>query len=209
MVWLVRSCCECAVKKQNGTKAAKKNVNFFSIGNVIKQDTDFRVYKLPKLNTLQQIGYKMRCFFSWLFVFCSALGCASAKPSGKIKQGIDGYIQEVKGNRMPSPDIKPAPPKGISTTVYIYELTNINQTERIGTSPFYKALHTKLVQTVTSDSTGHFSVSLPVGQYSLFTKVEGKYYANNFDAQNNIAPVQVNKKKLTKVNFLISAAAVF
>lgn len=126
-----------------------------------------------------------------------------------IEQGIEGVVREAKGNQMPSPDRAPAPPKGIGTTVYIYELTNVSQTQRVDVSPFYQNITTRFVDSVATDSSGHFAVSLPPGDYSLFTKVKELFYANNFDAQNNIAPVKVEEKKVAKVNILISADAVY
>ena len=43
------------------------------------------------------------------------------------KTGIEGYIFRISGNRMPSPDAKLSPPKGIKTVLYIYQLTAISQ----------------------------------------------------------------------------------
>ena len=126
-----------------------------------------------------------------------------------VKQGLSGYIKEVVGNQMPSPDIQPVEPKGVQTTLYIYESTNISQVERLGNSSFYNAVHTKLIKSVESDSLGYFITPLPVGAYSLFTKVDGKFYANSFDSRNNIAPTNVEENKLTKVNFVISARATY
>lgn len=154
----------------------------------------------------------MKYFFSCFCLLFSAFSCTSSKKAtsaATIEQGIEGFVQEAKGNLMPSPGREPASPKSISTTVYIYELTNVVQTQRVDVSPFYQSVSTKFVQSVTSDSTGYFSVPLPPGDYSLFTKVKGLFYANNFDAQNNIAPVKVEEKKVAKVNILISADAVF
>jgi hypothetical protein len=150
----------------------------------------------------------MKSFFT-LLCFLVIIGCASSKKNGSKSQGIEGYIREVKGNQMPSPGIKLPEPKGLSATLYIYELTNVNQTQRIGTSPFYDNIQTKFVDSVASDSSGHFVVALSPGSYSLFTKVKGKFYANNFDTGNNIMPVKVERNKYTKVEFLISAGAVY
>ena len=148
-------------------------------------------------------------FFFTLLCFLGMFGCSSSKKSRSNYQGIDGYIREVKGNRMPSPGVKLPEPKGISTTLYIYELTNVSQTQRVGTSPFYDNILTKFVASVDSDSSGHLVAKLSPGNYSLFTKVKGKFYANNFDTENNIMPVKVEKNKVTKVDFLISAGAVY
>ena len=150
-------------------------------------------------------------FFAFLFLGCFFIACSSPKQvmASALRQGVKGRVYEVSGNQMPSPDAPPPAPKGISTTVYIYELTNISQTERINTSPFYKTIRTRFIQSVTSDSTGYFSIALPAGNYSLFTKVDGRFYANNFDTANNIAAVTVEENKVSESNIKISAKAVY
>jgi hypothetical protein len=116
------------------------------------------------------------------------------------KTGIEGYIFRVSGNRMPSPDVKLSPPKGIAATLYIYELTNLSQLSRVAETAFYSNIRTRLVKTTQSDASGYFSVSLPPGQYSLFTKKNDLFYANYFDGQNNVAPVKVSPGKVTQIN---------
>ena len=114
--------------------------------------------------------------------------------------GIQGYIFKVSGNRMPSPDVKLSPPKGIPATLYIYELTNLSQLTRVSETAFYSSIKTRLIKSTQSDASGYFSVSLPPGQYSLFTKKDNLFYANYFDGQNNVAPVKVSLGKVTQVN---------
>src|SRR5277367_3864017 len=116
------------------------------------------------------------------------------------KTGLEGYIFRISGNRMPSPDVKLSPPKGIKAVLYIYELTSLSQVTKKGESAFYSSIHTRLVQTVTSDENGYFFTSLPPGEYSVFTKKDALYYANNFDGDNHIAPVKVVLHKVTQVN---------
>ena len=125
------------------------------------------------------------------------------------KTGLEGYIFRISGNRMPSPDAKLSPPKGIKAELYIFELTSLNQVVRQGETAFYSSIRTKLVQTVTSDDTGYFFASLSPGEYSLFTKKDALYYANNFDGDNHIAPVRVVSHKLTQVNVNIDYDAVY
>jgi hypothetical protein len=124
-------------------------------------------------------------------------------------QGIEGYVYRISGNQMPSPDIKPTPPKGIKTTLYIFDLTNLDQTIRQGQSSFYLSVKTKLVKKIETDTSGYFKVKLPVGHYSLFTKKGTLFYANWFDGNNNIAPVQVLPQKLTRVEFKIDYDAYY
>jgi hypothetical protein len=119
------------------------------------------------------------------------------------EQGVEGYAYRVSGNQMPSPDIKPSQPKGTMVSVYIYELTNINQVSRLGQSAFYKAIRTKFVRKLETGADGHFAVQLPAGSYSFFTKENELFYANWFDARNNIAPVSVMPGKLTRIEIRI------
>jgi len=125
------------------------------------------------------------------------------------KTGIEGYIFRISGNRMPSPDAKLSPPKGIKAVLYVYELTSLGQVTRVGESAFYSSIHTRLVQSVTSDESGYFFLILPPGEYSLFTKKDAFYYANNFDGNNHIAPVKVISHKVSQVNINIDYDAVY
>jgi hypothetical protein len=115
------------------------------------------------------------------------------------KCGIQGYVYEVKGNQMPSPDEKREPPRGIKTDVYIYELTRSSQVVPDERSGFYKSINTRLVKQVSTNEKGFFKVKLPPGKYSVFTKVDSLFYANLFDQDNSIYPVEVQKKKMTDI----------
>jgi hypothetical protein len=138
----------------------------------------------------------------------SQINAYMAKPTCK-NQGIEGYVYRISGNHMPSPNIKTSSPKGIKTTVYIYERTNLNQVDRQGQSAFYLSIKTKLVKKAESDTSGYIKVQLPPGQYSLFTKKDTLFYANWFDKDNNIAPVEVVSKKLTKVEIRMDYDATY
>jgi hypothetical protein len=125
------------------------------------------------------------------------------------KTGIEGYIFRISGNQMPSPNINLSPPKGIKTVLYIYELTSFNQVDRKGKSGFFINIRTHLVQTVTSDDRGYFFTSLPPGEYSLFTKKDALFYANNFDGNDHIAPVKVISHKVTQIHVNVDYDAVY
>jgi hypothetical protein len=143
-----------------------------------------------------------------LLAFSQLILLTSAHSQGK-KTGLEGYIFRITGNRMPSPDAKLSPPKGIKAVLYIYELTSLSQVTKQGESAFYSSIRTRLVQTVTSNDNGYFFASLPPGEYSLFTKKDALYYANNFDGDNHIAPVKVLPHKVTQVNVNIDYEAVY
>jgi hypothetical protein len=140
-----------------------------------------------------------------MFLLMTALSSSAQinKTIPSITQGITGYVYFVSGNQMPSPGKKPSPPKGIKTTVYICQLTNISQVTRQGQSAFYSSIKTKIIKETESDSTGYFSVQLEPGMYSLFTKTSGVFYANIFDGNNNIAPAKVIPQKITEMKISI------
>jgi hypothetical protein len=138
--------------------------------------------------------------------------CSSIKSKSLRKlpqQGIEGYVYRVSGNQMPSPDRKLSPPKGIKTTLYIFELTNLGQVIRQGQSAFYLSIKTKLISKIQTDTNGYFKISTEQGRYSLFTKKNELFFANWFDKDNNIAPAEVLQGKMTKVEFTVDYDAVY
>lgn len=123
------------------------------------------------------------------------------------QQGIKGKVYHVSGNQMPSPDLPPAKPKGMQATLYVYELTNINQVSVAGS--FYKNISTRLVKEITTDEKGYFKAKLQPGVYSLFLKKDNLFYSNIFDDKNNIHPFEVKKGKWTKEDFKADYGAVY
>jgi hypothetical protein len=126
-------------------------------------------------------------------------------------QGVKGVVLWKAGNFMPSPDTKSPLPKGmpIVREIWIYELTNQNQTEVSEEATFYKKINAKLIKKVKSGKDGRFVVSLPVGQYSVFAKEEKGFYANLFDDAMNLNPLTINKKKWTRIEVVIDYEAVY
>lgn len=149
-------------------------------------------------------------FISFLFaaLFLSFIN-PSLTPLSRKKQGLEGYVYRISGNQMPSPDRPASKPKGIKTALYIYELTNLSQVSREDHSAFYSAIQTRFVKEIETDSSGYFKTYLPAGRYSLFAKKDSLFYANWFDGDNNIAPVVVLPKKITKVEFKIDYDAYY
>lgn len=157
----------------------------------------------------------MRLHLSILAVFYMMLisiACHSIKKSTSvpnIDQGIRGQVLEVKGNQMPSPDAPPSKGHGVNTEVYVFEPTNIKEVERINGTSEYKAIHRKIIKTVKTDSAGRFAVDLPPGTYSLFIRLNGHYYSNLFDVDNNIGIVTVEPNRVSQVNITISSKATY
>ncbi len=115
--------------------------------------------------------------------------------------GIEGSVYSVSGNQMPSPHRKPGFRKGVRSTIYVFTLTGSDQVTRLADSPYYySAIKTRMVRRADTDSNGYFSLLLPAGSYSIFTKIGDLYYASRRDDKNHIAPVDVSPGKMTRVD---------
>ncbi|RIJ37449.1 carboxypeptidase-like regulatory domain-containing protein [Pontibacter oryzae] len=123
-----------------------------------------------------------------------------------VEQGITGKVLWVAGNQMPSPDAPPSKGRGVQRTMYVYELTNSSQTTSTD-GVFHANIQAKLVAQFTTDANGSFSVSLEPGKYSLFSKEEKGFYANQYDGENNVFPIEVQQGQVTNVEFQINYQA--
>ena len=95
---------------------------------------------------------------------------------------------------------------GVAATICVFELTNDSQVVRQGTSPYCQAVHTRLIRQTNTDDKGNFSILLPPGTYSVFTKQGDLFYATRRDEKNNIAPVEVLPGKMTRVDCRVESA---
>ena len=149
----------------------------------------------------------MKYLFILLPVCLTLLSFLPAKNESCHRSGIKGYVFRVSGNQMPSPDLPPSKPKGMETTLLIYELTNTSQVIKVG--DFYRTISTKLVEEIRTDENGFFKIKLKPGIYSLFVKKDDLFYSNVFDGHNNIHPVEVKKGKWTQEDFKADYGAVY
>ncbi len=151
--------------------------------------------KLPALNALAAA-----------FIICLLAAFIPVPPA---RQGIEGTVYLVAGNQMPGPGISRPAPKGFKTTLYVYELTGMSQVAKKGEASFYSSIRTRLVKKILTNSKGRFTLQLPPGRYSLFTKKGPLFFANTFDDKNNIAPVEVLRNKMTKADVQVNYNAVY
>jgi len=141
----------------------------------------------------------LKLLYIWLL--STTTGCAGHIARSSGGQGIEGTVFSVGGNLMPAPNRKPSIPKeGVRATVCIYELTNISQVDKVGETPYYRAIHTRLIRQVDTDDKGRFKVLLPAGHYSLFTKKGDLFYASRRNEKNDLAPAEVLPGKMTKTD---------
>ncbi|MGB3584935.1 MAG: N-acetylmuramoyl-L-alanine amidase [Tunicatimonas sp.] len=128
-----------------------------------------------------------------------------------IQQGVAGQVRWYEGNLMPTITEGSAEPNRqgypIQRTLRIYELTH--RDEAVKKSRFFQAIQTKLVTEVTTDSSGKFALSLPVGQYSLLVEEPDGLFANQFDGAGNIAPFSVQADSVTQLEVKVDYRAVY
>lgn len=144
-----------------------------------------------------------------ILLLSSLLLVSFASPEFCRRTGIRGRVLLVQGNQMPSPDQPPPVPQGFQTTLYVYELTNISQVAREGSSAFYSSVATPLIKEIKTGKDGRFKVKLKPGAYSLFVKKGGLFYSSQFDQHNNIHPIEVKDGKMTEVEFQANYDAVY
>jgi hypothetical protein len=150
--------------------------------------------------------------FRLFYLLLLVAGCCTTKSQttlNNMQQGIKGQVLELTGNQMPGPGKQVDPGRPLKTTIYIYEATTLSQVERQNEEPLYSAIRSKFVKSFESDKDGFFVTDLAPGKYSIFTKVDGKFFANTFDGQGIIAPVEVEENKITGVNIIINAKAAY
>lgn len=123
-----------------------------------------------------------------------------------IEQGIWGDIWFWKGNFMP---VGRGDICQVQRSVYIYELTTMEEVDQIGYAPFFSNIYTNLITTAESDAEGFFQVALEPGRYSLFIKEGDNYYANSFGGGREIFPVTVTTGEVTEVLINITTEATF
>ena len=166
----------------------------------------------------------IRCLSASLLIVClliySAEGQKKKKHKSKSKavksqcdvlvnQGVKGQILFLEGNQMPSPDRPPSVGKGVSREVGIFEVTHTDQTVAGHSSGFYKKVKTKLIKATWSDSKGCLALELPEGKYSILVKENGEWYANLFDGDGAIFPIEVKEGETTPLEFRITYKAAF
>ncbi len=122
-----------------------------------------------------------------------------------VDQGLWGDVWFWAGNFMPGCPTGTITP--VSRQLFVHALTHLDDVEMIGSSPFYSAIHTELIGTVTSDPSGFYQIALPPGEYSLFVQEDTLYYANMFDGGGHIMPVSVVADSATNLRFDITHQA--
>jgi len=147
-----------------------------------------------------------------LVALLSLNGCKAIQMDQDQEQGIIGQLYWMEGNQMPMIVEDGEEPitqekMKIQRTVRIYELTRFNQLEQ--SDGLFKAPPTDPVAEVTSDETGQFKIGLPPGKYSVFTVEEDGLFANIFDQEMNVNPIEITEEEWVIMNINIDYKAFY
>lgn len=126
-----------------------------------------------------------------------------------IKQGVFGKVLWLEGNFMPSPD-KPKARAGAPAlrTVYIYELTKLNDVE--GEAPLFDKINKSVIAKAKTNKEGLFQCKLKPGKYSIFTLEEdGKFFANLFEGDGSVASFEVKEGEVTSYDINVNYKAAY
>lgn len=144
--------------------------------------------------------------FLMLCICISVLGCKSSQTQ-TLNQGIKGQVLWLEGNFMPGPgQEKTGEP--VVREIYVYEVINAKKIEEKG-NRLYELPDQDPITIGKSDENGLFEIALPSGKYSVFTKEDEGLFANLFDGQMNLNPVEVEIGKFTEMDIKINYKAVY
>lgn len=108
---------------------------------------------------------------------------------------------------MPGPGMKTTDKKGVARELHVYEPVNFKQANQV--NGFYRDINTKLIAKTQSQPDGSFTIKLPPGTYSVFTKEPEGLFANTFDQNGVINAITVEKGKFTKTDITINYKAAY
>ncbi|WP_209330407.1 carboxypeptidase regulatory-like domain-containing protein [Lunatimonas salinarum] len=155
----------------------------------------------------------MKASQTWFLVALVLLlvGCRAHRPT---TQGLRGQVFWVEGNLMPqvSEDGMAAPKeaqakRGVTRTLRIHALTTLDQ---VSLGDFLiGSILTEQVAELETESDGTFQIELPVGKYSVFTVEDDGYFANVFDRDNHINPVEVKEGVWSFLEIVVNYRAVY
>jgi len=133
-----------------------------------------------------------------------------------ISQGAWGNVWFWDGNFMPVaiPGIESSGGQitPVIREIHVHRPTTwtemTNPTSNIS-GPFFLNIPSELIAIASSDETGFYQIDLPPGLYSVFVKEGTAFYANLFDSQGRINPVEVLPGTVTKLQLDITYKAAF
>jgi len=135
-------------------------------------------------------------------------GLWSCRTGLMASQGISGIVVWFEGDLLPGIGKEPVEGIPAERKIYVYRPTLAAQAE-VREYVFYNAITTELIKKVSTDQMGNFKIKLEPGTYSVFTEEPNGLFANRFDEEGYLNPVQVAKGEWTDIVIRIDYRAAY
>jgi hypothetical protein len=149
----------------------------------------------------------MRTLFILAIGIGLSLGCKSQKNENQAMGNLWIETLWVEGNQMPGPGKEMSAGKPVSREVVLFAPLKISQME--GHGPVFEKMKEKPLQILTTTEKGTVEMSLPAGQYSVFTKEASGLFANSFDGEGYIQLIEIRKDETTRLTIQINYEAAY
>lgn len=153
---------------------------------------------------------QLKLFTALIGILITLAACKPFKSGG---QGITGQVTWLEGNQMPilserekEPDINPKNTP-VQRLIRIYPLVKLHDAKI--ENGLFQSLSADPIAEVETDSAGRYSLNLSPGRYSVFTVEQGGLFANIFDGEGNIQPVNVKEGEWTLLDIVINYMAYY
>jgi hypothetical protein len=138
-------------------------------------------------------------------LFLLTISCARL-PKSSSESNFSGHIYEQKFNNMPMSDKTKSKGIPIVSTLYIYEPTRLNQiVDGLVPGPIVSKINSILVDSVSSDNSGAFSMYLKPGKYSVFVKYENGYYVPFYSGKDWASIIETKPNEKTELDIQVKA----
>ena len=123
-----------------------------------------------------------------------------------LPQGIQGHVLLEKNATMPLKGIAIQKGLPISTMVYVYEASNVDQL--IAQEGHYaKGIQAKMIKQVRSDKAGKFKFRLAPGKYTIVLGYQDGIYIPFFSGNTGVAFTEVSKHQFQEIDLRIIASS--
>jgi len=120
--------------------------------------------------------------------------------------GVEGQVLELIGNAMPSkgkPAVKGRP---MVTKIYIYQPLHLAQLENQN-GAFCNKINGVLIDSVVSDSVGHYHIVMKPGQYSVVVGYGNGFFVPYFSGLDGVAYITIEPNNTVLLNITVNQKA--
>ena len=124
------------------------------------------------------------------------------------KQGIEGFLREVKGNQMGIE--KKSSLKGQPLVGRLYVFNDLSDSDLVGLEgQWCKSVQQKPYLIIQTDNKGYFKQALKKGKYVVLVEVYDGFFIPSFDQYNHPTKVLVEPQKYSSLNILVNSKAFY